>query len=267
MARLASTRGGSGEPLLLIHGLGSSRTIWDRARPLLERDFDVIAVDLPGFGDEPWPDGVEPTMDALATAVESELDALGIERPIVAGNSMGGWIAIELGRRGRAREVIAMAPVGGDTPAEARTMKRRLRVNRMASRALAPVSAVALRSKLARRIGFRDVATAEVPYDDAVSAAGHMAASQGFPELLGDVAGPGALIETNRRRFAQVRCPVLVVFGSEDRIVAELAAVQGKPADIGGYYLPNAQKCEAVMRPSATFNAALAQMSEGVKAA
>ena len=54
---------------------------------------------------------------------------------------------------------------------------------------------------------------------------------------------------------------------SEDRIVAELAAVQGKPADIGGYYLPNAQKCEAVMRPSATFNAALAQMSEGVKAA
>jgi isocitrate dehydrogenase len=54
---------------------------------------------------------------------------------------------------------------------------------------------------------------------------------------------------------------------SEDRIVAELAAVQGKPADIGGYYLPNAQKCEAVMRPSATFNAALAQMGAKVKAA
>lgn len=220
MARLATTRGGSGEPLVLIHGLGSSRTIWDRARPLLERDFDVIAVDLPGFGDQPWPDGAEPTMDALASAVESELDALGIERPVVAGNSMGGWIAIELGRRGRARDVIAMAPVGGDTPAEARAMKRLLGLNRLAARALAPVSSVALRSKLARRIGFRDVTTAEVPYSDAVSAAGYMASSQGFTKLLGDVAGPGALIERNRERFAQVRCPVLVVFGSEDRVVA-----------------------------------------------
>ena len=47
---------------------------------------------------------------------------------------------------------------------------------------------------------------------------------------------------------------------NEEKIVAELAAVQGKPADIGGYYLPDRQKCEAVMRPSATLNAALAQV-------
>ena len=46
----------------------------------------------------------------------------------------------------------------------------------------------------------------------------------------------------------------------ETKILAELAAVQGKPADIGGYYLPDRQKCEAVMRPSATLNAALAQV-------
>jgi isocitrate dehydrogenase len=46
---------------------------------------------------------------------------------------------------------------------------------------------------------------------------------------------------------------------NEEKIVAELAAVQGKPADIGGYYLPDEAKCEAVMRPSATLNAALAQ--------
>ena len=46
----------------------------------------------------------------------------------------------------------------------------------------------------------------------------------------------------------------------ETKILAELAAVQGKPADIGGYYLPDRQKCEAVMRPSATLNTALAQV-------
>ena len=45
---------------------------------------------------------------------------------------------------------------------------------------------------------------------------------------------------------------------NEQKIVAELAAVQGKPADIGGYYMPDADKVKAVMRPSATFNAALA---------
>ena len=66
---------------------------------------------------------------------------------------------------------------------------------------------------------------------------------------------------------AQFKPLAEVLARSEDRIVAELAAVQGKPADIGGYYLPNAQKCEAVMRPSATFNAALAQMGGSVRAA
>jgi isocitrate dehydrogenase len=47
---------------------------------------------------------------------------------------------------------------------------------------------------------------------------------------------------------------------NEQTIVAELAAVQGKPADIGGYYLPDAVKLDAIMRPSKTFNAALASM-------
>jgi len=47
---------------------------------------------------------------------------------------------------------------------------------------------------------------------------------------------------------------------NEEKIVAELAAVQGKPADIGGYYMPDPKKCEAVMRPSATFNATLAEV-------
>ena len=44
---------------------------------------------------------------------------------------------------------------------------------------------------------------------------------------------------------------------NEDKIVAELKAVQGKPADIGGYFMPATEKVDAVMRPSATFNAAL----------
>lgn len=219
MTRLATTRGGAGEPLLLIHGLGSSRTVWDLMRPALERDFDAIAVDLPGFGEQPWPQGGTPRMGFLADAVEAELDALGIERPLVVGNSMGGWISIELGRRGRARDVIAIGPVGGCTEAEARAMKRLLRLERFAARALAPISSLALRSRLVRRIGFRATTSGEVPYEEAVIAAGFMASSRGFPQLLGDVAGPGTLIERNRERLGEVSCPVLIVFGDADRVV------------------------------------------------
>ena len=54
---------------------------------------------------------------------------------------------------------------------------------------------------------------------------------------------------------------------NEEKIVAELAAVQGKPADIGGYYLPDTEKCQSVMRPSATLNAALAQVGDSLGAA
>ncbi|MBI5318423.1 NADP-dependent isocitrate dehydrogenase [Bradyrhizobium sp.] len=66
---------------------------------------------------------------------------------------------------------------------------------------------------------------------------------------------------------AQFRQLAETLARSEDRIIAELAAVQGKPVDIGGYYLPNPQKCEAIMRPSPTFNAALAQLGGSVQAA
>jgi isocitrate dehydrogenase len=51
--------------------------------------------------------------------------------------------------------------------------------------------------------------------------------------------------------------------GNEQTIVQELAAVQGQPADIGGYYLVDVAKCDAVMRPSATLNAALAAARPG----
>src|SRR6516165_7517064 len=54
---------------------------------------------------------------------------------------------------------------------------------------------------------------------------------------------------------------------NEEKIVAELVAVQGKPADIGGYYLPDTEKCQSVMRPSVTLNTALAQAGDSLGAA
>jgi pimeloyl-ACP methyl ester carboxylesterase len=221
VARLATTRGGSGEPMLLIHGLGSSRTVWDSTRPPLERHFDVIAVDMPGFGDQPWfEDGSAPTMDSLANAVEAEMDELGVDRAHIVGNSMGGWIAIELARRERATDVVAISPVGGATPGEARQSGVVLRVSRAMSRASRPTCAFTMRSATVRRLGFSGVATGDVPYEDAINAIGYMARSQGFPKLLRNVAGEGDLIEANRERFGQVGCPVLIAWGAEDRVLS-----------------------------------------------
>jgi pimeloyl-ACP methyl ester carboxylesterase len=110
---LSYDRTGTGAPLLLIHPLGAARVVWEPVMPLLARERDVIAVDLPGFGDSPpLPDGDEPTAARLARSAAELLDGLGIETAHVAGNSLGGWVALELERLGRARSVTALAPAG-----------------------------------------------------------------------------------------------------------------------------------------------------------
>ena len=104
-------RGGFGAPLVLIHGIG--HTWRGPMLPLLEERFDVLAVDLPGFGhSEPFPPGMDSTPEALADAVEDEMARSGFDRAHIAGNSLGGWIALELARRGRAETVTAISPAG-----------------------------------------------------------------------------------------------------------------------------------------------------------
>jgi pimeloyl-ACP methyl ester carboxylesterase len=106
-------RGGSGEPLVLIHGIGHTWRGWKPMLPELERRFDVLAVDLPGHGHSaPLPAGTESTPEALADAVEREMLGAGFDSAHLAGNSLGGWVSLELARRGRARTVTAISPAG-----------------------------------------------------------------------------------------------------------------------------------------------------------
>ena len=87
------SRSGQGEPLVLLHPLGSSRAAWDAIVPALAERFDVIAVDLPGFGaSAPLGASVEPSPAELAAAVAGMLDDLGIDRPHRPGTpSAAGW--------------------------------------------------------------------------------------------------------------------------------------------------------------------------------
>ena len=106
-------RGGSGSPLLLLHGIGAIWRVWTPVLDLLEPHHDVIAPTLRGHGGGlPLDDDVTPTLAALADGIEEDLDRLGLTEVHVVGNSLGGWLAIELARRGRARSVVLFSPAG-----------------------------------------------------------------------------------------------------------------------------------------------------------
>jgi pimeloyl-ACP methyl ester carboxylesterase len=107
----AEHRGGAGTPLLLVHGLTASFRVWQPVFGALEEHHDVIAPTLAGhYGGNALDRGVLASVASLTDALERRLDELQIERPHIAGNSLGGWIALELARRGRARSVVALSP-------------------------------------------------------------------------------------------------------------------------------------------------------------
>jgi pimeloyl-ACP methyl ester carboxylesterase len=113
MSPLAVTRSGTGAPLVLLHALGASRRSWDSVMPALTSRFDVIAVDLPGFGDSaPLPGQGEVPPAVLAQSVADLLDDLGVSAPHVAGNSLGGWVALELASRRPVASLTLLSPAG-----------------------------------------------------------------------------------------------------------------------------------------------------------
>lgn len=105
-------RRGSGDAIVLVHGIGSR---WECFEPILDRlaeHHEVIAIDLPGFGSSPMVDGVRPGPRGYADWLTGWLADSGIDRPHLVGSSMGGGVALELGRRGVASAVTAFSPVG-----------------------------------------------------------------------------------------------------------------------------------------------------------
>ncbi|MFM9614160.1 alpha/beta hydrolase [Streptomyces sp. V2] len=114
-------RVGHGEPLLLLHGIGHHRQAWDPVIDILATERDVVAVDLPGFGASPGlPEGLAYDLPTTSAVFAAFCETLGLDRPHVAGNSLGGLIALELGREHLARSVTALSPAGFWSEAERR---------------------------------------------------------------------------------------------------------------------------------------------------
>jgi pimeloyl-ACP methyl ester carboxylesterase len=114
MAETATFRAGSGDPLVLLHIGANPWKKWENCMPALTARYDVFMPTYAGFEGGP-PLTAPATIDILTDAVEAELGKAGIGRAHVVGNSLGGWIAFELARRGRARSAIALSPGGGWT--------------------------------------------------------------------------------------------------------------------------------------------------------
>lgn len=134
----------TGMPLVLLHAFPLDSRMWEPVVVHLAGAARVILIDLPGLGASPLPSAGVPSLDAGADGVAAVLDRLGVRRAVVAGVSMGGYVAMALARR-HADRIAGLALV--DTKAEADGEEARVNRWRMAeavlgetgTRALAPM--------------------------------------------------------------------------------------------------------------------------------
>ncbi len=205
--------GGTGAPLLLIHGTGLTWRSWLPVLPDLERERRVFVVDLPGFGDSA--PIRTPSIAGMADALEAHLDFLGVGNLAVAGNSLGGWLALELAARGRAESVVAISPAGAWTARErqwTRAIVGRLgRMHRPPDRAFA-------RPRLRRALMLPGMVHGErISPAEAVRYARAYGGTPGFESTVRDTFNE---VFTD---YDRVACPVLVLFGARDYVVIRRA--------------------------------------------
>ena len=136
MSEIVYDRRGDGPPLVLIHGIGSRWQVWEPILDQLATRYDVISIDIPGFGASPVDPSVAIGARGYAQRIAAFISDLGLNSPAVAGNSMGGGIALELGRMGVASSVTAYSPIGFWSPIELRWCQVFFKVARASARRL-----------------------------------------------------------------------------------------------------------------------------------
>lgn len=202
------------DALLLLHGVTSSAAAWDDVIPHLSTHFDLVVPSAMGHrgGTKPAPGRV--TVSALVDDVERLLDARGLNTVHIAGNSLGGWMAIELARRGRARSVCALSPAGfweSGTQHQAPAARSLLRTVRLASltRHVAPPL---LHVPLMRRLTMRDIAE----HPERLTPA---QAIQAMRDVVGCVAAQDLLSTTESvAPLDPPPCPITLAWSEKDRI-------------------------------------------------
>jgi pimeloyl-ACP methyl ester carboxylesterase len=213
-------RAGEGEPLVLIHGFTATWRCWLPVLGLLVPRFEVIAPTVHGHDGGPVPPQVAHSLAHATDHLELLLDELGVGTAHLAGNSMGGALALELAKRGRARSVVAISPGGGWAEDDAREVERIIRLFKRTQRSARMTERHherLLGRPGFRRIGMRDIMARGnlVPAEEAVL----LTRSSTRCSVVDDVFvtmrnGAGRVVDLD-----QVKAPTLVAWGEKDRLL------------------------------------------------
>jgi pimeloyl-ACP methyl ester carboxylesterase len=212
---------GEGDPIVFIHGLSGAWVNWLENLPHFARNHRVIAMDLPGFGHSPMPQG-KISIAGYGRIVDELLDTLGIDRAVVVGNSMGGFIGAEIAIQFATRvDKLVLISAAGISIEHQRNepvlhvLERLDDVLILGTGWLATRSAMLAGRPRARRQMMKLVA--------------HRADDLPAPLIAEQVMGSGkpgfvpaldALTDYPiRDRLGAIECPVLVVWGERDRLV------------------------------------------------
>jgi pimeloyl-ACP methyl ester carboxylesterase len=261
---------GTGAPLVFVHGLAGCWQNWLENIPQFARSRRVIAVDLAGFGESELPQE-DISIPGYGRFIDSFLGEIGVERAVVVGNSMGGFISAEtaISHPSRVEKLVLVNAAGGPTLREwndrhGASFMRALRM-------FQPVVAAGLarRKSLVRRPGLRKMLLFKVAaHPDRLA-----------PELCYEVASGGgkpgffdalkAITEYDFwERIPQIRCPTLIVWGRNDEIVpvADAFEYEGLIPDARTVIFDDTGHVPMLERPLA-FNRVLGEFLNGAASA
>jgi pimeloyl-ACP methyl ester carboxylesterase len=216
-------RRGEGPPLVLLAGIGMSGGAW---RPVVHRlagEREVWSVDLPGFGrSEALPLGDPCGIEALADAAELFLAEAGLERPHVAGNSLGGAVGLELGRRDAVASVTAISPAGFAGRAGQQFAGRSLQLSHWLGRRMRPVAPRLLTRPRLRRL----------LYGQMFAHPERLTPGEAYAHLVTMLDGSGfheVLTELDGHRFdGEISVPVTIAWGTRDGLLLPAQALRAR---------------------------------------
>ncbi|HXA55236.1 MAG TPA: alpha/beta hydrolase [Solirubrobacteraceae bacterium] len=212
-----SHRGGDGPPMVCLHGVTDTWRTWELVLPALEREHDVLAPTLAGHAGGP-PIAGEPEEGTLPDAVERAMDEAGLETAHIVGNSLGGWVALQLAARGRARSVVVFAPAGG-WPAQDATFGGTLEFFKTSQALLkqaAPYADQIVATPEGRRRATQFTTTnyEHIPAELIAHQIVGAASCEGLDVLIALSVRAGWRLDAER-----IECPVRVVWGTGDRVL------------------------------------------------
>jgi pimeloyl-ACP methyl ester carboxylesterase len=213
----SSHRGGSGPPLVCLHGFGDTWRTWELVLPALERRHDVLALTMAGHAGGP-PIAGPVTDTVVADEVERAMDEAGFELAHVAGNSLGGYVALQLAARGRARTVVALAPAGGwERGDESYRDLLALQAGMVEqAKRIAPHAVAILSTTEGKRRGTQLIVNRfeHLPVDLLAHQMLGLARCDAATELIEHALHAGWSLEP-----ARITCPVRIVWGTADRLL------------------------------------------------